>query len=533
MSWTQTVSIEKLAGKKPALFKHGAKQIALFRSDDRVFAFDNRCPHEGYPLREGSIDGECVLTCNWHNWKFRLSDGHNLLGDDHLRVYPTRIEEDQVWVDFSEKPKELLLEESKNAMLAAFKERQYDRMARILTKMSFDGLDLLDVVREAVNWSHNRFQWGMTHAFAALADWLTLYDFHKGNRELRVLALTETLDHIAHDSLRYPEFPFPETQQTYSESAFLEAIENEDETAAIELLNGALVNGLHFGDLRKVLARAALAHYNDFGHSLIYVHKAGEVIGWLGTTVERGVLRALVRSLVYATREDLLPEFRQYAPALETALDIPLSTQSVGSLNGPYGLSVNKSLDWVNQSLQSHQPEAVYASLIEAASLNLLTFDLTYQHHTELPVSKNRGWLSVTHAVTFANALRELAGDDEVLWRPGLLQLACFTGRITPFVQPDDYSSWMIEDTDSFFEQALQQIYDHGQALPIFSCHLLKTTAAVREEINHLPDTVNRLLLGGLNRFLNEPIKAKHVRRTVKQAIALVSRDYSESQRGD
>jgi len=48
--------------------KLGGKQIALFLNrKGTVYACTNRCPHEGYPLVKGSLDHECILTCNWHN----------------------------------------------------------------------------------------------------------------------------------------------------------------------------------------------------------------------------------------------------------------------------------------------------------------------------------------------------------------------------------------------------------------------------------------------------------------------------------
>ena len=48
------------------------------------------------------------------------------------------------------------------------------------------------------------------------------------------------------------------------------------------MLRGGLAAGLRFPDLERGLSRAALAHYNDFGHSLIYVTKAGRLIERLG-----------------------------------------------------------------------------------------------------------------------------------------------------------------------------------------------------------------------------------------------------------
>ena len=54
------------------------QHVALFAGDgDDVWACDNRCPHEGYPLVEGNLTDGCILTCNWHNWKFGEGRRHN------------------------------------------------------------------------------------------------------------------------------------------------------------------------------------------------------------------------------------------------------------------------------------------------------------------------------------------------------------------------------------------------------------------------------------------------------------------------
>ena len=107
MTWEKTIPVSELAGR-PRVFKRPPLQVALFRVGERVFAVDNRCPHEGYPLAEGKVDGACVLTCNWHNWKFRLEDGECLLGGDHVRAYPARVQDGHVWVDFADPPAEAM-----------------------------------------------------------------------------------------------------------------------------------------------------------------------------------------------------------------------------------------------------------------------------------------------------------------------------------------------------------------------------------------------------------------------------------------
>jgi nitrite reductase/ring-hydroxylating ferredoxin subunit len=64
-----------------------------------LFACANRCPHKGYPLSEGALTDECILTCNWHNWNFDLSSGETLVGGDLLPSFPVRAENGRVLLD--------------------------------------------------------------------------------------------------------------------------------------------------------------------------------------------------------------------------------------------------------------------------------------------------------------------------------------------------------------------------------------------------------------------------------------------------
>src|SRR3546814_11961846 len=79
-----------------------------------------------------------------------------------------------------------------------------------------------------------------------------------------------TLFRSAWDSLREPAFPFAEGLLPYDAAALVAAIEAEDEARALRLARGALFEGRAFREIEEPLAEAALAHYQDFGHALIY-----------------------------------------------------------------------------------------------------------------------------------------------------------------------------------------------------------------------------------------------------------------------
>ena len=90
-NWTAAFPLASLPIGGARVFKAADKQLAVFRRDEAtVYAVDNRCPHEGYPLAQGTIK-DTVLTCAWHNFKFDLRDGRCLFGDEAVRWYPTRV----------------------------------------------------------------------------------------------------------------------------------------------------------------------------------------------------------------------------------------------------------------------------------------------------------------------------------------------------------------------------------------------------------------------------------------------------------
>src|SRR5882724_9595131 len=88
------------AGRK--VVRRAGKQILLIASGGEIFAIANRCPHEGYPLSEGTEGPDCVLTCNWHNWKFDLATGAALIGRDPVRTYPVEVRNGEIFVDLAD-----------------------------------------------------------------------------------------------------------------------------------------------------------------------------------------------------------------------------------------------------------------------------------------------------------------------------------------------------------------------------------------------------------------------------------------------
>ena len=526
MNWVETVSEKDLAQKGRALFRNGRKQIALFKVDDGLFAIDNRCPHEGYPLKEGTVEkGNCVLTCQWHNWKFDLKTGRCLLGEDHVRTYPTKVESGRVWVELSEPDPEEVKAKILAGLTTAFEKRQYGRIAREISRLVVEGHDPMEGLRNLFRQAHDKLERGMTHAYPAAADWLAYAAETKDDAEKQVACLTEIVDHLSLDVLREETYPYAQDAQTFSGEAFLQAIEGEDEEAAVRLIRGALEAGLGWSHLEYWFTKAALSHYSNFGHSLIYVTKIKGLLDFLGADMLLWLLLPLIRVFCYGTKEDLLPEFRAYEGFAREAGLVFGSNQSPPDSGGVFGKNLKTALAWVREQVPSMAPEAIYETLLEANAKNLLYYDTRYQSAFDGPVVQNVGWLSFTHGITFGNAVRIQCQKFPEFWYQGLLQMACFSARNKPYMdQTQDPNPYQVEHADLFFSQALEQILDHGLAEPIFSCHLLKTAMAAREEAKIVSGSCREALLASMNRFLNSPIKQKHVRRTARQSLALANR---------
>jgi nitrite reductase (NADH) small subunit len=76
----------------------GDREIALFNAGGTFYALDNTCPHQGGPLAEGWIEGETV-TCPWHAWCFKMTDGKMTLGDyASVDAFDVRVEGEMVLI---------------------------------------------------------------------------------------------------------------------------------------------------------------------------------------------------------------------------------------------------------------------------------------------------------------------------------------------------------------------------------------------------------------------------------------------------
>lgn len=98
-SYITVASLPDLRPGRSQLVTVDDHPIALWRVGDDVFAIDNVCPHQHFPvLHQASLNGSCV-TCPMHGWTFDLPTGRAVNGNGRVRTHAIRLEGDRILVE--------------------------------------------------------------------------------------------------------------------------------------------------------------------------------------------------------------------------------------------------------------------------------------------------------------------------------------------------------------------------------------------------------------------------------------------------
>ncbi|OBI15855.1 MULTISPECIES: Rieske 2Fe-2S domain-containing protein [unclassified Mycobacterium] len=102
-TWIPVATIDDLWEGEVAEFFVGDRPILLAHlRTGQIRAYDGLCPHAGFPLADGDVDGD-FLTCSAHNWEFDLSTGAGINpATCRLRSHEVRREGDQIVVSLNE-----------------------------------------------------------------------------------------------------------------------------------------------------------------------------------------------------------------------------------------------------------------------------------------------------------------------------------------------------------------------------------------------------------------------------------------------
>ncbi|MCS5612702.1 MAG: Rieske (2Fe-2S) protein, partial [Candidatus Poribacteria bacterium] len=147
---SQTDTFEEGKGKP---FHVDGIHLAVFRYGNKYYAVDNRCPHMGYPMSEGSVrDG--VLICHWHHWEFDLKTGGCFLtfGDD-LKAFPVEIRDDgylYVGIDRGEREaaKQRVIDRGKRALIQGLKDSSSFLIAKAIAALIDAEADPKEIIQQ-------------------------------------------------------------------------------------------------------------------------------------------------------------------------------------------------------------------------------------------------------------------------------------------------------------------------------------------------------------------------------------------------
>src|SRR4029453_10285512 len=91
-------SLAELQSAGRLLTKVGTIPVVVFWHDDTAYAIEDRCPHLGFPLHQGTVENGLV-TCHWHHARFDLVSGCTLdLWADDARGFDVELRDGGVFV---------------------------------------------------------------------------------------------------------------------------------------------------------------------------------------------------------------------------------------------------------------------------------------------------------------------------------------------------------------------------------------------------------------------------------------------------
>ena len=392
--------------------------IALAKSNGKIFAVDNRCPHMGYPLNRGSVqDG--ILICHWHHAMFDLASGCTFhpFADD-VQAYPIDVREGSVYVNVGANGADAVarwkirlregLEQSINLILAK---------SVIALRSLKTAPDAIVEVGALYGARGRRAGWGpamtILTCMANVAEKLTDAD--------KVLALYQGLLHVSSEtSASAPRIPLTRLETDTHSLAQLKTwfryfIEVRNADGAERTILTAIAQGATPTQICDMMVAAATDHfYRDGGHTLDFINKAFELLERIGWEKADEVIPTLVGMLASSSRAeeqnrwrspiDFVPVLRCIFDELETIIESGKGKQWHGGEALTETLLGEEPLGTIDALKSAFQEGATLTELTQtlasAAALRIARF------HTK---NEFGDWIAVLHTYTYANALHQCA----------------------------------------------------------------------------------------------------------------------------
>ncbi len=499
------------------------QRLAVIRTQDGVHVLDNACPHQGYGLVTGDLDPDFqdgpVVTCLWHNWKFRVTDGVCLIGEEDVTCHSTSIGDNgEVHVLIQRPSREHQMRVLWPSLRSALNNHYVGQISRDTVRLLDNGATPAEIMAAAIEATIGRTEDGADHEMALAADCLAIAEERHG--DARVLPLVIGLSGLAEQTRGRTEV----TVEPSDRGDLVELIERERLEDAM-----ATCGALTASAAQPHLIEAAARHHLGYGHGSIYAQKAFELLDRIGETSAASLLPQLTRSLTLMTREDVLPYMRKTTRAID---EVDLQTLA----DSPTVRRVSEAeVDEFLNAEQFDVPRAVdlaaagvgVRGLIDIASIGSAKRMLRYDISTEADADANFNWLAISHGLTHARATRwawDISPSAPVA-RMALhgLWLLFDTGRwerrngvASHRFEPDPQ---IASAPTGFADELMDDAMDDRGGSFIVVAHLVKTTRAALEETEA---TGSPLPLQAAARLVRGDRRERFVARNVNESIRFI-----------
>ena len=313
-------------------FHVNGTHLAVFQYGEKFYAVDNRCPHMGYPMSEGSIrDG--VLICHWHHWEFDLKSGGCFLafGDD-LKAFPVELRDDgNLYVGLARGEKEAaqrrVIDRGKRALERGLKDRSSFFIAKAVTALDDAGATPKEIIQQGLYYGANKSSEGWSSGVTILTLAANLWDEvdEKDHNLFLVHGLTQISNRTTGSSRPY-RAPFPRTEDEHDLTTlkrwFRYFVEKRHAGAAERILLTLRDRGYDKPVIADFVYTAATDFYfTGDGHALDFANKLFEALDYVEWEGAHEMLRPIVVDLVSRTRHEETSRWADAVPVLEPVFE--------------------------------------------------------------------------------------------------------------------------------------------------------------------------------------------------------------------
>jgi nitrite reductase/ring-hydroxylating ferredoxin subunit len=418
--WVSCARVDDIPEGKIIAVNVEGHPVALARSEGVVRAVDNRCPHMGYPLSEGTLHNG-ILICDWHHARFDLASGCTFdPWADDVQSYPVEVREGSVFVNVGANGRDAV-SHWKRRLREGLEQNIGLIVAKSVIALEAAHAPTREITETGALYGarFRRAGWGpgMT-ILTAMANALP-----KLSESDRILALYQGLIHVSGETsasaprIVYTALESDEHTLARLKEWFRYFIEVRNSEGAERALLTAIEKGATPAEVGDMMVAAATDHfYRNGGHTLDFINKGFELLDHIGWENAREILPTLVGMLAGSSRSeeqnrwrsphDLVTLLKDTFEELETLVAVGRGKKWASSAS-----------DSLVKTLLGDDPVAIVNSLKEAlkdgALLVELTRTLAYaaavriaRFHTKNEIGD---WIAVLHTYTYANALHQCA----------------------------------------------------------------------------------------------------------------------------